>query len=91
MQDASGLLKEALELLQQYRAAPALQSEVQAAYEAGHSTCQHSACITCPFYPMCTPVQYPTSRALAMCQELACYGADRFAMCAAYVPGNGQW
>ena len=33
VQDASALLKEALELLQQYKAAPALQAEVQAAHE----------------------------------------------------------
>ncbi len=33
MQDASGLLKEALDLLRQYNAAPALQLEVQTAYE----------------------------------------------------------
>ena len=34
MQDASALLKEALDLLRQYKAAPALQAEVQAACEA---------------------------------------------------------
>lgn len=33
MQDASGLLKEALDLLRQYNAAPVLQLEVQTAYE----------------------------------------------------------
>ena len=33
MQDASGLLKEALDLLRQYNAAPALQLEIQTAYE----------------------------------------------------------
>ena len=33
VQDASGLLGKALELLRQYKAAPALQLEVQAAYE----------------------------------------------------------
>ena len=71
MQDASGLLKEALELLQHYGAAPALQSEVQAAYEAEHCTLQHSACISCSFYPLCRHMRYPTRRALAMCQELA--------------------
>ena len=35
VQDASALLKEALDLLRQYKAAPALQAEVQAAYEVG--------------------------------------------------------
>ena len=33
VQDASALLKEALDLLRQYKAAPALQAEVQAAHE----------------------------------------------------------
>ena len=33
VQDASALLKEALDLLRQYKVAPALQAEVQAAYE----------------------------------------------------------
>ena len=44
MQDASGLLKEALDLLRQYSAAPALQLEVQTAYQvrARHAACAKS-------------------------------------------------
>ena len=45
MQDASGLLKEALDLLRQYNAAPALQLEVQTACEV--RACTPGFCQVC--------------------------------------------
>ncbi len=53
MQDVSGLLKEALDLLRQYNAAPALQLEVQTAYEVRASAPAFAKSVTAGSVPMC--------------------------------------